>query len=196
MSAEGIRFVHPSAQPSDDTPPDEDELEGSPSDPSSNDPDIAPFIAKFKDLPSIRQASERMMQAGYHQDDPMFMLIEVLSLYDRRQEVLVSRQIQMVTKMHQTLEAATAEIAAVRGQLEEHMAAIEDNQDSAQTLGQQFSQVLRCMADYTPFLERAGREVRGAAELIENRSTKAIILSYLSPAITLIAGVVIGMMLR
>lgn len=173
-----------------------DELEADPSEQQGGgvSADAGAFMAKFSDLPSVVAAKQMLAERGYPADDPIMMMFEALSLYDRRSEILTSRQIEMIGGVVKHMETLRTEMQANRTMHEGLVNVLEDVQDLGQTMGQQFGAVIRSNADYVPFLERVGREIRGAAELIENRSTKAVILSYLAPAITLVTGFIAGLL--
>ncbi len=187
-------FVSPGEVP----PPRPDELEASAAEAAETNQDsidTGAFLVSFADLPSIKQARERLLDRGYAEDDPIMTMVEVLSLYDRRAEILTSRILNAYANVINRVEELQNEVKAFPDQMDELQGALENTQDSAQVMHDQFGKVLRSNAEFIPHLTKAADRFAEGAALIESRSTKAVVLSYLSPALTLIAGVIIGLLI-
>lgn len=152
--------------------------------------------ANFEDLPLVREVRELLVQRGYNERDPARLNLDVAAAFARQCKAMMNQMVHVAAVQTEAIRELKEELASLSIELEEVRGSNDRAAENQAVLAGMFDKVLKVCAQLTPFLERAAGEIVRAAGIIENRSVKAMILSYLSPAIALCAGFLIAQIFR
>jgi hypothetical protein len=158
--------------------------------------DQALFDAKFEDLPLVREVRELLASRGYSEKDPLRVQLDIAAAFAHQLQALSRRNVHLHATQAQHMQDLKEEIANLADAIDSLSEQMEANQASQTALSKQFETVLQVCGKFVPFLERAAVEIKGAAALIENRSLKAVVLSYLAPAVALCAGFLLALIFK
>lgn len=168
-----------------------------PENPEGGSPDERAILeANFDDLPLVREVRELLVQRGYGEKDPMRIYLDVAAAFDRRCQLLTNRQVHMTAAMSDHMRELKDELANLSVLMEELRESNDRTGENHIALMDTFEKVLKVCGQFTPFLEKAAREIVVASSVIENRSVKALLFSYLSPALALCAGFLLALLFK
>jgi hypothetical protein len=152
------------------------------------------YKVRFADLPSLQRVRERWLARGIREDDPVFMLIEVLSLHDARDQMAhkgVERLLmtfQEATGLYISKVATAAEdVARSRQETQMLLSQVKQIADTAQALGNYTSQLAQEMPSIVESM-RANRQLLDVA----TPGARWHFVGMIAAAVA--AGVVIGLL--
>jgi hypothetical protein len=156
----------------------------------------AELTSNFEDLPLVQEVRELMAARGYGEKDPTRIYLDVAAAFDRRCQLLTTRQVHVFSAMNDHIGELKDELANLSVAMDELTESNEQTVANHTALMDTFEKVLAVCGQFTPFLEKAAREIVVASDVIENRSVKALLFSYLSPAFALCAGFILSLIFR
>lgn len=170
-------------------PPPASEMLGGEPDHHHSSFDEALFAAGFNDLPAVKAIRRSFAARHVSDDDPARVLLEVCSKFDERLTALANRQLASGATFHDAVEKFRDAIfqGVTHWELaNQRMIRLERR---CEGLEQQLALVTGAVGQALPALNQASSEVKAAAQLIEGRSVRAIVIRYFVPLLAFSLGV-------
>lgn len=151
--------------------------------------DEALFAAGFDDLPAVKALRRSFAARQVSGDDPARVLLEVCSKFDERLTALANRQLANGATFHDAVEKFRDAIFQGVTHWETSTHRVVRLEKRCEALEQQLAAVTSAIGQALPALNHASADVIRAAQLIEGRSFRAIIIRYFIPLLAFAAGV-------
>lgn len=153
-------------------------------------------LPPFEKLPVIQQLQARWEEKGLHPSDPVFLLIEVLGVFDVRQRytaaflgktIGMSEKVtlSLVHEMRNLLEATT-----ITGN---HLETV---QNTIETTLENMQKVVKINAKFIEILPKTHESIYQAVRLINERGIWVTIVNWLTPVIAFTTGVVATLLIK
>jgi hypothetical protein len=153
------------------------------------------YMRRFDQLPVIQHLRELWEAKGLMVNDPAFLLVEVLGLYDERQNAKFSQIVKV-------LEASDRfNLDAVR-EIEQRLGDVQEMERSSATLAvhldgtaQKAANLAEVLTEFVETVPQIQESVEDARRVLDSHTLRGFLLNTLSPLLGVLLGLILGRIL-
>jgi len=157
---------------------------------SSDSVDLQGFKLRLEDYPLYREIERILNENGCSPNDPLRLFQQITVIYERNLRQLASQQIQLAMSQQQQIASLNDEISNAASAIDEHADKSEALRVTMSESQKQSESIVKVLADTLPYLEKCSSEMSKAAALIDSKSPKAVLYSYVGAGLAFCAGFV------
>lgn len=150
-----------------------------------------PLPPAFEKLAEVRAVLKRCAEKGYGDDDPLYAFVQLATVLDRRAVQLHALSASQGEALSDAMVALMSQLQLFSEKVEVVLDAYQSHQEQLARRDALNQDLAEAMCDMVAAVENHTGEFERAAEIIENRSTIAVVLGWLSPAMAFVAGFLI-----